>query len=192
MNTKPLPSVEYLNERMSYDMVSGVLTWKVRPVGHFKNERVSKIWNTKYSGKVAGTRAKGGKGGGHINIFMDGEMWTGHRLAWKIVTGRDPFHGMEIDHANGDYYHNAWTNLREVTKSQNQQNKGRMSNNKHGLKGVFYSNAKYAHLNPWTVRIRFDNKNYHVGAYPTKGLAAVAYAKASLKYHGKYSMFARP
>ena len=43
-----------------------------------------------------------------------------HRLAFFLMEGRWP---SEIDHINGDKSDNRWSNLREVTRSQNSMNK---------------------------------------------------------------------
>jgi hypothetical protein len=45
---------EYLKECLLYDPDKDEFVWKVRPVGHFNNERYCKSWNTQFSNKKAG------------------------------------------------------------------------------------------------------------------------------------------
>lgn len=40
-----LPSVEYLLQCFVYDPDTGVLVWKDRPQGHFRDMRTWKWWN---------------------------------------------------------------------------------------------------------------------------------------------------
>ncbi len=48
-------TAEELRSIIEYNPESGVLTWRARPREHFQSERICKIWNTKYAGKIAGT-----------------------------------------------------------------------------------------------------------------------------------------
>jgi hypothetical protein len=91
--------------------------------------------------------------------------------------------GMEIDHINGNGLDNSRSNLRVVTKSQNQQSKGFYSNNKSGFKGVCWNKSS----RKWEVQVRkggvcvfralFDDKNF---------AASVAQAKRQ-EIHGRFA-----
>ena len=61
MAAKELPSADYLRQCFEYDPSSGNLTWRRRPIDHFVDERASKIWNTRFSGAVAGVLNSDGR-----------------------------------------------------------------------------------------------------------------------------------
>lgn len=85
------------------------------------------------------TRLKDGKvwgpgRDGRVVIGAGGEMFLAHRLAWFYVTGSWPKE--QIDHINRDRSDNRWSNLREATQLENQQNKVAYSSNTSGHKGI--------------------------------------------------------
>lgn len=56
---KELP-IDYLNECLTYDSGTGVLTWKTRPESHFSSPSVARRFNNLYAGKPAGGRVANG------------------------------------------------------------------------------------------------------------------------------------
>jgi hypothetical protein len=66
-----------------------------------------------------------------------------------------------IDHINGDTFDNKIENLRECSKSQNQQNRKIDTNNLSGVKGVGWCKKK----NKWRARIIVDGKEHHIGFF---------------------------
>jgi hypothetical protein len=75
--------------------------------------------------------------------------------------------GFEIDHANRNPLDNRKHNLRIVTRSQNQRNKGIQKNNTSGINGVYFN--RFA--KKWGVQKRIDGKHYSFGYYNTKAEA---------------------
>ena len=74
--------VAYLHECFSYNAETGKLTWKRRPLVHFDgDERLWKIWNTRYAGTLAG-----GIGGGYLRVNLivggRGRLVRAHRIAY--------------------------------------------------------------------------------------------------------------
>lgn len=47
-----LPDRKYLDEALSYDPISGLLVWRIRPIWHFPNQKQCNAWNAKFSGKI--------------------------------------------------------------------------------------------------------------------------------------------
>lgn len=116
MRLLDLPSQKYLAECLDYDKGSGTLTWKVRPVWHFKHEWGCALFNRVWAGKkieTTGTR-------GYKVIGFNGVRYNAHRVIWKLVYGEGPIGA--IDHINGDTGDNRLANLRSVTNSQNSLN----------------------------------------------------------------------
>jgi len=178
----------------SYDAGSGQLFWKERPLSSFTGKTESSIrnacgsWNTKYAGKEAGTLARQSPTRGVVNrailVWMKGVSMEAHRIIWEISYGPIP-DGMFIDHINRNPIDNRLSNLRLATQSENARNCTLYKSSTTRLKGVsfFKQSAK------WKATIGINNKHIHLGLFQTKGLAAVAYAKASIRYHGAYSTF---
>lgn len=89
---------------------------------------------------------------------------------------------MDVDHINGNPFDNRIENLRLCTHQENcfnSKGKGAV------LRGVRKSRAK--HIDTFNARIKVRGEEIHLGNHPTKGLAAVAVAKASLRYFGRFS-----
>jgi hypothetical protein len=143
-----------LLENLLYDKDTGVFTRKIS-------------LNTKVKvGDVAG----GKDTKGYVCIRVVGKTYKAHRLAWLYVYGNIPI--AEIDHINGIKDDNRIANLRDVTKSVNQQNR-------RFVKG--YSKDG----NRWKAQIRFGGKWKHLGCYETEQQAHVAYLSAKTKVHMK-------
>ena len=129
-----LPSAEYLRACFDYDPATGVLAWRVRPREHFSSVHRQKIFNTRYAGRVAGTRNDRGYWG--VALWLGGtrRFIGGHRIAWVLTTGVWP--AKEIDHKNGDAGGNRFENLREATRCEQLQNQKMRTDNTSGFVGV--------------------------------------------------------
>lgn len=163
------------HERFIYDSESGRLIWKPHDsdITH-----VGKRIGKKTIGHFAGTRHYDG----YIVIKIKGKGYLAHRIIYEMHHGPIP-PKMQIDHIDGNPQNDKVDNLRLATSAQNNHNKGKSPLNKSGLKGVFWCNTKKR----WLSTISINGKLIHLGTFLTKGLAAVAYAKASLRYHGKFA-----
>lgn len=72
--------------------------------------------------------------------------------------------GLEVDHEDHDTLNNTDTNLREVTHSQNQQNrKGAARNSKSGIRGVIWRPKD----KKWRAQIKKGGKVMYFGEYKT-------------------------
>lgn len=60
---------------------------------------------------------------GYMLVSIGGVQHKAHRLAWFYMTGSWPKN--HIDHIDGDPTNNRWSNLRDVTRSQNLRNQHR-------------------------------------------------------------------
>ncbi|WP_343625387.1 HNH endonuclease [Roseateles puraquae] len=129
-------------------------------------------------GKVkAGDKAGAVKASGYVEVSIDYKSFLAHRLAWLYVHGALP--PGEIDHVNRNRSDNRIENLRCVTASENQQNKGLQRNNSSGLKGVSW----YARGECWQAFIAVDGRNKRLGSFPTKEEAFEAYCAAASRVH---------
>ena len=144
---KKLPPFHLIKELLNYNIITGVFTWKI-----------------KKSNKKAGSIAGRVTNKGYVYITINGKGYAAHRLAWLLVTTKDPY-PYEVDHKDGNTGNNAFNNLRKATIQQNSSNRKIGSNNTSGHKSItFYANQP---LNPYTVCISQKNKSHSLGSFPT-------------------------
>lgn len=158
MRNKPLTS-ERARELFHYAPETGMLVWKLAR-------------GTVRAGATAGCL----RSDGYRRVHVDGHDYMTHRIAWLIVTGQSP--KGEIDHINGVRSDNRLANLRDVSRSTNQQNRQRANGgNKLGLLGVYQrSNGKFL------AEIRCG-KSIHLGTFDTAEAAHAAYVEAKRSMH---------
>jgi hypothetical protein len=104
---------DYVRGRLDYDPETGKFTWKARVVRSADDKR----WNARYAGEVAGSI----KNNGYRRIGIDGKYYGAARLAWLIVHGEWPQN--EIDHINRIRTDDRIVNLRDVTPTENNNNR---------------------------------------------------------------------
>lgn len=155
---------EYLKSILKYDPETGIFTW-------ITNKSSAK------QGDIAGSlNAKG-----YLRISINKKSHRNQRLAYFYMNERWPLG--DVDHINGVKTDNRWANLREVTKSQNNQNRPKQSNNSSGYKGVSYKKS----LDKWRAKIGVNKRVIELGFFDTKEMAYLAYCDAAKKYHKEYN-----
>jgi len=119
---------DYVRKRLDYNPETGVFIWKPKPG--------DKWWNANFAGEIAGTI----NNQGYRQIMIDGKQYMAARLAWLITHGEWPQN--EIDHINRVRTDDRMVNLRDVTSTENNNNR---SNNNGLLEGVHWNigRAKY-------------------------------------------------
>lgn len=148
-----------LRELLDYDPETGAFTWRV-PRQH------------RPAGLPAGTKTRIG----YLVIRVDGHVHNAHRLAWLHMTGEFP--AATIDHMDGDKSNNRWVNLRDVPQRVNSQNH-RKAQGSAGLLGACWNKR----TKNWRAVITVDDKQVHVGTFPTPELAHAAYVDAKRRLH---------
>lgn len=76
-------------------------------------------------------------------------------------------------------------NLREATHVENMRNKDVQKNSGTGIKGVF----RHSKGAGFEARIVVDGRTNYLGLFPTRELAAVAYARAAQEHFGSFARF---
>ena len=115
---------------------------------------------------------------GYWRICIDSRDYQAHRLAWLFMTGEWPG---EIDHRDGDPANNAWSNLREATRSGNNANRAaRPARNL--PKGV-----RRAKTGRYEARITFAGETKHLGTFDTPDQANAAFYLAARSLHGDFA-----
>jgi len=99
-----------------------------------------------------------------------------HRVGYELQTNTllDSF---VIDHIDHDKLNNKFSNLRKVTRLENNRNLGKRATNTSGVSGVYQlPNGK------WRAQIRVDGRNHHIGCFKTQEAAAAAKLQANTDY----------
>lgn len=169
-NRMPAKAVK---ELLSYNPETGELRWCYR-------ESARASWNTRYAGKVAGTKKPGEI---QVSVSWEGRkrLYRAHHLAWAIQTGEWP--PGEVDHRDGDPHNNAWTNLRRATRAQNCANR-RVVTGELALLGVYFVRNK----GRFGAQIKKDGEHTWLGLFENPESAARAYDAAAKKLHGEFAV----
>lgn len=180
MPSKILPQAA-LKELFDYDPITGVLVWRNRPLGHFKNSQSFASWNTKYAGKEAGCL----DAEGYFVVGINGNLFKAHRIIYKIIHGTEP---LQIDHKNHIRHDNWQDNLRAANNKINMQNRKLPFNSTSGIMGVFWNkNAR-----KWMAHITADGKRIPIGRFEDLFEAICARKSSEVKHgfhenHGRQS-----
>jgi hypothetical protein len=150
------PSIEYLRECLDVDYETGTLYWKVRPESHFSSERGMKIFNTRFSGKPAGTK---NSCYGYYSVLFRTRRVQSHIIIFAMKNCRYP--EGQLDHINGVRDDNRLQNLREVDNSENHRNMKLFRTSTSGCPGVSWDKKN----KKWKVQIRTKEKWIHLGRY---------------------------
>lgn len=113
---------------------------------------------------------------GYIECRIDKKVVLLHRFLIKAHKND------EVDHKNRNKLNNLNDNLRILTHSQNQINKGKMFNNTSGVTGVTWDRAR----NKWKVMINYDKKTINLGRFDTLEEATKIRLEAEKKYHKEF------
>lgn len=165
-----LPSQKYLKSILDYNPDTGIFVWK------WRND-MPLNWNARFYNKIAGENTVWG----YRAITINYETYMAHNLLWLYMTGEWP--SVRIDHKDLNGKNNEWKNIRLATRSQNQCNRRKQSNNTSGYKGVSFDLSR----NKWKAQIQVGGKNYFLGRYDAKEIAYEVYIKALKEKHGEFA-----
>lgn len=93
--------------------------------------------------------------------------------------------GMEIDHVDGDKLNNRRSNIRICTPSQNGANRGKLSTNTSGFKGVIRGRSKLREN--WCARIWAQGRQIYIGTFETPEDAGTAYFQRARELFGEFA-----
>lgn len=161
---------EEMRRRYYYDVMSGKIYHKFR-------EDKPDWWNKRFAGKMTLDSLSTF---GYRQGLIDRNSCSAHRAAWCIHYGEWP--SAEVDHIDGDRENNRIENLRMASRRENLQNRRKFKTNKSGYKGVSYVGT----TGRWVAYIYHNRVRIHLGYHNCVTAAAVAYIKASVKYHGNF------
>lgn len=183
MKAKPLPPTSLLQECFTYNPETGELRWKTRPLSHFKDLHFCRIWNSNWSGKLAGHKhiKKSGEPGG-ILLSLNSVFYYAHRIIVALMGEVVPGH-MLIDHRDLDPFNNKWSNLRVATKSQNGSNRGGQKRLSLLPKGVVPARSS----GRFKAQIHTFKKTTYLGTFDTAEQASEAYRIKAEEIFGNFA-----
>lgn len=155
-------TAERLRELTEYFPETGLFRWSVSSARRIK------------VGDVAGCL----NGSGYRVIKVDGKNCPAHRLAWLYVHGQWP--KADIDHIDRNRSNNRISNLREATRTENNQNTSKRRDNTSGHVGVTWDKVRQR----WRVQIRHLGRNIYLGLFIDIKDAVAARKAGELKYWG--------
>lgn len=170
--------IERLKEILDYNPETGLFTWKEK-----------RKWS-KEVGSVAGNIITQKRGGNkYVNIHTLGRQMRAHRVAFMIMTGREP--DGDVDHINGDGTDNRWCNLREVVHTSNMKN---LRRRKEGVGSGVMGVRWHKKANKWVAGIQHKGKNVHLGLFVDFDEAVKVRKNAETRYrysknHGEKQEF---
>jgi hypothetical protein len=152
-------TAQRLRELLNYNPATGIWTWR------------SKVHGTTKPGDLAGCASRN-----YWVIGIDRRVYRAHRLAWLYMTGDWP--GLHVDHIDGAGQNNRWSNLRDVDRCVNLQNR-RAANidSQSGKLGVRKGSAS------WIAEIGAFGQRHYIGTYETSEDAHAAYLAAKRELH---------
>jgi hypothetical protein len=114
---------------------------------------------------------------GYVRVSIGDKLCLAHRLVWLYVYGEWPADC--IDHINRVRCDNRLSNLRVVSRSENQHNRSVNRNNSSGQTGVCWFSPKQK----WRAYIKIRGKAKHLGWFCNFSDAVVARTNAEKQYH---------
>lgn len=157
----PELTAERARELFSYDQLTGRITRIIRRGNQSK-------------GSVAGYLNENG----YVQIEVDGRGYLGHRVVWLMSNGAWPEN--EIDHINGVRSDNRVDNLRDVTRTTNNENKkGPNTNSSTGFLGVSWRKSR----SKYRAAIKCNGRQVHLGYFSFPEEAHEAYIEAKRRLH---------
>ena len=154
-------SIAEISNFLNYDPITGNLTWIVSR-------------GTIRKGSIAGSK----RDDGYLRVCLFKRNYFAHRVAWGLHYGEWPQN--VIDHIDGDRENNKIYNLRDVTVSENGQNRRTpASNSTTGYLGVCFDKK----FGKFKAAIKYNGRNKSLGHFETAQEAAEKYKSAKLIYH---------
>lgn len=161
--------VDFLRECFKH-REDGKLIWRERPAHHFPDTAYRAAFNTRFSGKEAGTPNAEGylvvsvmRRGRQRKLLAARVIWAMHNSAWPT---------QQIDHINRVRSDNRIDNLRDVSLAVNQANKEHAN----VLPGAYASGP-----DRFRSQISVKGRVSYLGTFPTAQEAHAAFVAASSK-----------
>jgi hypothetical protein len=140
----------------------------------FRCYRNGDLWRRSKTGEYRLVRNVSNIGNGYCTVIGNKKKYKYHRIMYLAFNPTFNIYdtSLMIDHMDGNRLNNSLTNLRQVTRQENQHN---MTN----AKGYSF----HKKCNKYQAKIRITNKLIHLGLFKTRWEARQAYLDAIPIYH---------
>lgn len=172
MKANNMPDHGFLSECFSIDSNSPTgLVWNKRPREHFIANKGFVNFSKNFAGKAAGDRLSD-YGYWRVGVKHNDKnlRLLCHRIIYSIYHKIELPKSMWIDHIDRNPMNNCIENLRLVTPSQNNRNRGAGANNTSGTMGVGFNKRR----NKWCASITVEKKVYSLGSFDSIESAVAA------------------
>lgn len=171
IKTRELPTLSLLNSLFSISD-SGELVRKIKA-----SSRAQEGTTAGYVGKD-----------GYIIVGVNAKQYPAHRIIYYIHNGSIST-DMEIDHIDGNRSNNRPANLRQVNRSQNNQNRSSArSDSVSGIRGVGFDKSR----GKWYANIGQGGRLLNLGRFDTPEAAMAARERAEARLFTHSSRRAAP
>jgi hypothetical protein len=141
-------------------------------------------WKKKTCKKInVGEEAGSLKKEGYYNIMFNGKKYLNHRIIYFLIHSYCP---ECLDHIDNNRQNNNISNIREASRSQNNQNAQIRKDNTTGIKGLYTYKEKY-----WKLQIYKDRKvaflKYYKLTDKTKDECRIILENKRKEIHGQFS-----
>jgi hypothetical protein len=120
------------------------------------------------------------KNDGYRSFMLGNKNYLTHRVIYALHHNEVP---LMVDHIDCDRTNNNIENLRSCSNGQNMCNASVRSDNKSGVKNVWWE----ARRCKWKVSVAYDGKQIHVGYFKRLDDAKVAAVSAREQHHGLFA-----
>lgn len=121
------------------------------------------------------------RGDGYRAVRTHGETYLAHRVAVLLMTGEWP--SQIVDHRDLNRGNNVWTNLRQASRRQNQQNHPMQTRNTSGVKGVSWVTSR----GKWLAQLSINGRTRNLGRFQSKAEAEAVVRAARETHHGEFA-----
>ncbi|MGE7415447.1 HNH endonuclease [Methylobacterium tarhaniae] len=156
-------------EYLTYEPETGLFRWRIETPA--ARRRI-------FPGDVAGTLKDG-----YIQIKLYGVLYRAQHLAWLFMTGDWPDPELDVEHRDRNRANNAWSNLRQATRSQNNMNASIRADNTSGCKGV----GLRKDTGKWYARIKVDRRVLLLGEFNDYDKAVAVRRAAERRHFGEFA-----
>ena len=146
----------------------------------FEYKDGSIFWKQAKQGTRAGAIAGSINKRGYLVTQINGKDYKNHLIIYIMHYGYTKY---EIDHIDKNPSNNKIENLREATKSQNQWNKSKQTNNSSGFKNVRFCKK----TGKWAVAVQKHRKSYWGGYFDDIDQANIAAIKLRQDLHESFA-----
>ena len=157
-----------LQEILYYDPETGIWEWRKSVSNRVRVGELAGHWHEYKNNR-------------YLRIGINGKHHLASRLAFLYMNGKMP--ERLVDHINRDTTDNRWCNLREATRSQNNINIKKKSNNVSGFRGVYWHTAS----GKWAVKLSSNSQTIWGGLFDNFDDAKMKRLELEQIYHKEFT-----